>query len=111
MFERLSQYRIMWIIVFFDLPVQTKKQRRSYTDFRKNLLKDGFDMFQYSIYIRHCLSRENAAVHIDRVKYALPQYGHVVIMTITDKQFGDVEVFYEAKPKAPPQGGTQLMMF
>jgi CRISPR-associated protein Cas2 len=111
MFERLSQYKIMWVIVFFDLPVQTKKQRRAYADFRKSLLKDGFDMFQFSIYIRHCLSKENAQVHINRVKQALPQYGHVVIMTITDKQFGDIEVFYEAKPKDPPKGGRQLQMF
>jgi CRISPR-associated protein Cas2 len=101
----------MWIIVFFDLPVQTKKQRRAYTDFRKGLLKDGFDMFQFSIYIRHCLSKETMQVHIGRVKSMLPQYGHVVMMSITDKQFGDIEVFYEAKPKAPPTGGSQLMMF
>ncbi|WP_290387130.1 CRISPR-associated endonuclease Cas2, partial [uncultured Muribaculum sp.] len=49
---RLNQYKIMWVIVFFDLPVETKKQRKDYSDFRKRLLSDGFTMFQLSIYVR-----------------------------------------------------------
>lgn len=70
--ERLNEYRIMWVLVFFDLPTETKKQRKSANDFRRNLLKDGFVMFQYSIYMRHCPSKENAEVHQQRVKKMLP---------------------------------------
>lgn len=66
--ERFSEYRVMWILVLFDLPTETKKDKKAYTDFRKNLQKDGFTMFQFSIYVRHCASSENAAVHIKRVK-------------------------------------------
>lgn len=58
-FERFSEYRIMWILVFFDLPTETKKEKKAYTDFRKSLIKDGFTMFQFSIYVRHCASMEN----------------------------------------------------
>ena len=58
----------MWILVLFDLPTETKKDKKAYTDFHKNLQKDGFTMFQFSIYVRHCASSENAAVHIKRVK-------------------------------------------
>ena len=54
----------MWILVFFDLPTETKKERKAATLFRSNLIKDGFTMFQFSIYIRHCASRENMEVHI-----------------------------------------------
>ena len=60
--DRLSEYRIMWVLVFFDLPTETKKDRKAYTDFRKKLQNDGFTMFQFSIYIRHCASRENAEI-------------------------------------------------
>ena len=74
--ERFSEYRVMWILVLFDLPTETKKDKKAYTDFRKNLQKDGFTMFQFSIYVRHCASSENAAVHIKRVKSFLPEYGH-----------------------------------
>ena len=58
--ERFSEYRVMWILVLFDLPTETKKDKKAYTDFRKNLQKDGFTMFQFSIYVRPCASSENA---------------------------------------------------
>ena len=77
--ERFSEYRIMWVLVFFDLPTETKKEKKMSADFRKRLLADGFTMFQFSIYIRHCASRENAEVHIKRVKSILPEKGHVGI--------------------------------
>jgi CRISPR-associated protein Cas2 len=108
---RLNEYRILLVMVFFDLPTETKKERKVYTQFRKNLLKDGFSMFQFSIYLRHCSSRENAEVHIKRVKKILPEKGHVGILTITDKQFGMMEIYYgkkEAEKKAVPQ---QLELF
>ena len=65
--DRFSEYRIMWVLVFFDLPTETKKEKKAYADFRKNLQKDGFTMFQFSIYVRHCASSENATVHKKRV--------------------------------------------
>ena len=58
--NRISEYRVMWVLVFFDLPTDTKKERKVAADFRKALLQDGFVMFQFSIYIRHCPSVENA---------------------------------------------------
>ena len=54
MIDRFSEYRIMWVLVLFDLPTETKKDKKAYTNFRKNLQKDGFTMFQFSIYVRHC---------------------------------------------------------
>lgn len=66
--DRFSEYRIMWVLVFFDLPTDTKKERKNAALFRKRLIEDGFVMFQFSIYMRHCPSSENAQVHINRVK-------------------------------------------
>ena len=85
--DRFSEYRVMWVLVLFDLPTETKKDKKAYADFRKNLQPDGFTMFQFSIYVRHCSSCENAAVHVRRVKSFIPEYGKVGILTITDKQF------------------------
>lgn len=48
--DRFSEYRIMWVLVLFDLPTETKKDKKAYVDFKKNLQKDGFTMFQFSIY-------------------------------------------------------------
>lgn len=110
-FDALNQYRIMWVLVFFDIPVETKKQRKVATRFRKQLLEDGFSMFQFSIYVRNCASRENATVHIKRVKNMLPEYGHVGVLTITDKQFGMMELFFSKKPAERPQTVQQLELF
>jgi CRISPR-associated protein Cas2 len=109
--ERFSEYRVMWVLVLFDLPTETKKEKKAYTDFRKRLQNDGFTMFQFSIYLRNCASRENAAVHVKRVKSFLPEKGQVGILSITDKQFADMELFIgknETKTAAP---GQQLELF
>jgi len=110
-YDRLNEYRIMWILVFFDLPTETKKDRKAYTDFRKKLISDGFTMFQFSIYLRHCPSRENATVHIKRVKQELPKSGHVGILCITDKQFGMMEIFHGLKKEKLETPNLQLEMF
>ena len=101
----------MWVLVFFDLPTDTKKERRQASLFRKRLLKDGFTMFQFSIYLRHSASRENAQVHIKRVKSFLPPLGHVAILNITDKQFGMIELFYGRKESERPDTPQQLELF
>lgn len=109
--DRLSEYRIMWVLVFFDLPTETKKQRKAAAAFRKMLVSDGFLMFQFSIYMRHCPSKENADVHTKRVKGNLPENGDVGILTITDKQFGSIELFSARQSKDPPKDYVQLELF
>jgi CRISPR-associated protein Cas2 len=91
---RLNAYRIMWLFVLFDLPTETKTDRRNYAIFRKRLLKDGFTMMQYSVYIRHCASRESAEVHISRVQKMLPPKGTISVANITDKQFSRIVTFW-----------------
>jgi CRISPR-associated protein Cas2 len=109
--ERFSEYRIMWVLVFFDLPTETKKEKKAYVDFRKRLQCDGFTMFQFSIYLRHCASHENADVHIKRVKSFLPEKGQVGILCITDKQFGNMELFIGKKETKTSTPGQQLELF
>ena len=91
--KRFNSYKIMWILVFFDLPTYTKKERKAASDFRNSLLEDGFTMFQFSIYMRHCASRENMEVHKKRIKNFLPREGKVGMLTVTDKQFGLMDIF------------------
>jgi len=109
--ERFSEYRIMWLLVLFDLPTETKKDIRAYTRFRKNLISDGFTMFQFSIYIRHCASMENAEVHKKRIRSFLPEYGKVGVICLTDKQFADIDLFFGQKPLPPNAPGQQLELF
>ena len=101
----------MWLYALFDLPTETKAQRHAAMCFRKGLLKDGFTMFQYSVYIRHCASRENAEVHLRRVRAMVPAEGIVSVLSVTDKQFGQMATFYGAKQTAPPASPHQLELF
>lgn len=103
---RLNAYHIMWLFVFFDLPTMTKPERKNAALFRKGLEKDGFTMMQFSVYIRHCASKESCDVHIKRVRSLLPPSGKVSILSVTDKQFGDITNFWgkiEAKRVGAPQ--------
>ena len=107
----LSGYRFMWVLAMFDLPTDTKESRRDYARFRKALLKDGFVMMQYSVYIRHSASRENAAVHIARVEQNIPPDGEVRVITITDKQFERMRIFWGNRRMPPESPPAQLELF
>ncbi len=101
----------MWVLAMFDLPVDTKAARRAYTHFRKALLRDGFTRLQFSVYVRHCASKENADVHYERVRRALPDDGEVRIISITDKQFERMSVFWGKRRKPPELPPQQLEFF
>jgi len=111
MLNRLNQYQIMWIFVHFDLPTETKTDRKAYARFRKFLLDDGYTMMQYSMYARHCSSRENAAVHKKRIKLQLPSLGKIIVFDITDAQFGRLEFFTGKKILPTPNQPKQLELF
>jgi CRISPR-associated protein Cas2 len=110
-FNRLNAYRIMWLLVMYDLPTETKTDRKNAQKFRKDIMKDGFQMFLFSKYIRHCASKENADVHVSRVKRLLPPYGTIGIIRITDKQFGEMEIFTNRKMVENSLGVQQLELF
>ena len=80
----------MWVLVLFDLPVSTKTERRKALYFRNVLLDLGFEMVQYSVYIKHCAGKEQAEGVQNKVSLAVPEHGNVKLIFITDKQFGNI---------------------
>jgi CRISPR-associated protein Cas2 len=108
---RLNAYRIMWLFVFFDLPTNTKKERKAASGFRKDLLRDGFTMMQYSVYTRHCASKESSDVHVKRIRAMLPEAGQVSITQITDKQYGNIINYWGVKSNPLPDQPKQLELF
>ncbi|MGL4593107.1 MAG: CRISPR-associated endonuclease Cas2 [Thermoguttaceae bacterium] len=107
----LSKYKSMWLITMFDLPVKTKNDRKVYTTFRKNLIEHGFSMIQYSVYVRFCASEELAQKYRKAIRHALPQDGHVRILTMTDRQFEKMENYVgilRTKNESEPR---QLLFF
>ena len=108
---RLNAYKIMWLFVFFDLPVTTKKERKLAATFRKKLIQDGFTMMQWSVYTRHCASSESADVHESRIKSFVPEKGQVTIMRITDKQYGNIVNMWGKKKQEMEDAPQQLELF
>lgn len=104
-------WRTMWVIALFDLPTEGQDQRRAYARFRKDLLDDGFSMMQYSVYQRHCASRENADVHIRRMGQRLPPEGEVRFLVITDRQFSNIAIYLGRKRQPRPESPAQLEFF
>lgn len=110
-YDRFSAYRIMWLFCLFDLPTNTKAQRKRASTFRKQLVEDGFSMMQYSVYNRFCGSSEACEVHVKRIKKWLPKEGSVSILKFTDKQFSDIETFIGSIPEKKEKAPRQLELF
>ena len=96
----LSGYRLMWMIVMFDLPVVEKAERKAATEFRNTLLDMGFEMSQFSVYMRFCTSPAQVETYCKQVEATLPQGGKVNILQFTDKQYERI-ISYQGRAKQP----------
>lgn len=111
-FSNLSRYRIMWVWALFDLPVLTKTEQKNATRFRNDLLDLGFQMVQFSVYLRHAYSKEKAETIAAKVGKCVPESGHVQILFFTDRQYQLSQSFFGKKSSAPTQQKPdQLTLF
>lgn len=83
-------YRLMRVLLFFDLPVVENDEKREYIRFRKFLLRDGYEMLQYSVYSRVCSNKDAANKHIQRAIVSAPKNGAIRALVLTEKQYGDM---------------------
>jgi len=107
----LSGYRIMWLVVLFDLPVGTKKERKAATSFRLKLLDLGFEMTQFSVYLRSCAGKEQAESYQRRIEQAMPSAGKVHILAITDKQYENIRTYRGRKREQAQKNPEQFALF
>lgn len=101
----------MWIFVLFDLPVGTKKERKAATRFRHALLDLGFEMSQFSVYLKFTASKEQAEALERRVEAAMPASGKVHVVQITDKQYENIRTYRGRKREPSPKNPNQLALF
>lgn len=107
----LNGYRLMWIMVMFDLPVVEAEERKIATKFRTFLEKEGFGMCQYSVYAKYCGPREKLDSLVNKVNAQIPEKGRVNILTFTDKQFGKIIILENNKRKPAKENPEQLLIF
>lgn len=104
--------KFMRLLVFFDLPVKSKNERKCATQFRNFLIKDGFYMIQFSLYGRICNTLESAKLHEDRICAQVPSYGSVRSMIVTEKQYASMNILTgERKPKEKKINSQQISFF
>ena len=107
----LSGYRIVWVFVFFDLPVGTRIERKAATRFRHALLDLGFEMSQYSVYLKHCAGKEQGEAIARQVEAAMPPSGKVHLVQITDKQYENIRTYRGRKREPSQRNPDQLVLF
>lgn len=105
-----DEVRFMWLMVFFDLPVKTKPQRRRATRFRQFLKKDGYIMLQLSVYARVCRGQDAVDKHTKRVRASLPKEGSVRTLQVTDKQYGRMDLMLGTAPQTEKIGPSQMAL-
>jgi CRISPR-associated protein Cas2 len=105
-----SKYRMAWVLVFFDLPVGTPEERKAATNFRTDLLKDGYIMVQFSVYARPCGSADRVETQVRRLKPKIPAKGEVRGLIISDAQWGRMLVVRSEK-KVDSEPMPEQMMF
>lgn len=107
----ISEYKGMWLFAMFDLPMKTDVERRDYTRFRTALLREGFDMLQFSVYARYFASEEASKANRKRIRAVMPPGGQVRLLAVTDKQFGKMDVFLGKKRQPAEDPPPQMMLF
>ncbi len=107
----LSGYRIVWLFVLFDLPVGTKKERKAAAEFRLSLLDEGFEMTQFSVYLKFCAGKEQSDAVARRVEGGMPVSGKVHLVEITDKQYENIRTYRGKKREPSPKNPNQLALF
>lgn len=110
-FRPLSGYRLMWMMVLFDLPVDTAAHRKAANDFRNLLLDLGFARTQFSVYMKYCAGKEQVTALLNKIAVAVPNYGNVKILSITDKQYENVVSFTGRNRDPAGKNPNQLALF
>ena len=81
----------MRIMLFFDLPMLTDKDRRNYNRFHKFLLRNGFIMMQKSVYTKLVMNNVTSIAVKQKVRENVPSDGVVEMLEITENQFSKIE--------------------
>lgn len=94
-------WRAMWLMVSYDLPVGSAKERREETRFRKFLEREGYLRIHFSVYARFCGSAQALNGSKDRVRRCIPDRGHVMMIEFTDGQWGRIQHVHKGNYRTP----------
>ncbi len=103
-------YRFMRLLVMFDLPTNTAVDIRNYNNFRKFLIKEGFYMLQYSIYVKICTNKDSADLEVNKIIKNRPPQGAIRTLILTEKQYSDMNIIIGGSKKEDEKIGIKKLI-
>lgn len=103
-------YRFMRLLVMFDLPTNTALDIRNYNNFRKFLIKEGFYMLQYSIYVKICTNKDSADLEVNKIIKNKPPQGAIRTLILTEKQYSDMNIIIGGSKKEDEKIGIRKLI-
>ena len=100
----------MRLLCMFDLPMESGEEKRAYRNFRRDLIKEGFVMMQYSVYVRVCPNREYANRLEKRIQKFILEEGNVRLLCVTEKQYSDMKLLVGSRSTAEEAIGVERMI-
>lgn len=100
----------MRILLFFDLPVETAKQRKEYAKFRRTLLDNGFIMKQESVYSKLAINRQSVELELNRLRPFQPKDGLIQVLIVTEKQFASIRTLVGEVSKEEKMENTDRLV-
>lgn len=100
-----------WVLVFFDLPVGTPEERKTAAGFRRDLIRDGYIMVQFSVYARPCGTADRVETQVRRLRSRMPAKGEVRGLVISDAQWGRMIVLRGEQGVEPERMPVQMQFF
>lgn len=91
------RYEALRLLCFFDLPMDTNQEKRIYRNFRKDLIANGFEMLQFSVYYRTCPNRSFASKFYKKLSQSNLPSGNVRLLAVTEKQFSEMVLIIGGK--------------
>ena len=101
----------MWLLVFYDLPVAEKKDRKIYARFHKGIRKRGYEMMQLSVYRKFVGTADRSERELGKLVGLCPQKGCVSVLAVTEKQMGRMTTVWNGGKRNEKSRPTQLVLF
>jgi CRISPR-associated protein Cas2 len=103
--------RFVWLLVFYDLPVAHREDRKTYARFHKSILKRGYEMMQFSVYRKFVGTADRGERELAKLVGLCPNKGHVSVMSVTEKQMGRMTTIWNGGKQKENSRPTQMVLF
>ena len=100
----------MWLLVFYDLPVASHRDRKEYARFHKSIRKRGYEMMQFSVYRKFVGTPDRSERELEKIIDLCPKKGHLSVLAVTEKQMGRMTTIWNGDEQKENTRPVQLIL-